>query len=83
MGTLTKELIYVGDPMCSWCYGFAAAKKKLEDQCAGRLPRPSPKARAFGFKKIALQTKFARHNAHTAVTRELFDAPPNGRPVFN
>ena len=36
MGTLTKELIYVGDPMCSWCYGFAAAKKKLEDQCAGR-----------------------------------------------
>ncbi len=36
MQTLMKELIYVGDPMCSWCYGFAGAKKKLEDQCAGR-----------------------------------------------
>ena len=31
-----RELIYVGDPMCSWCYGFAPAKTKLEDQCRGR-----------------------------------------------
>lgn len=36
MTGLNKELIYVGDPMCSWCYGFAPTKKKLEDQCAGR-----------------------------------------------
>ncbi len=34
--TLDKELIYVGDPMCSWCYGFAPSKRKLEEQCAGR-----------------------------------------------
>jgi len=31
-----KELIYVGDPMCSWCYGFAPIKRKLEKQCEGR-----------------------------------------------
>ena len=31
-----KELIYVGDPMCSWCYGFASTKRKLEKQCEGR-----------------------------------------------
>ncbi len=31
-----KELIYVGDPMCSWCYGFAPTKRKLEEQCEGR-----------------------------------------------
>ena len=31
-----KELIYVGDPMCSWCYGFAPTKRKLENQCEGR-----------------------------------------------
>lgn len=31
-----KELIYVGDPMCSWCYGFAPTKTRLEEQCAGR-----------------------------------------------
>jgi len=36
MTTLNKELIYVGDPMCSWCYGFAPTKLKLEEQCAGR-----------------------------------------------
>ncbi len=30
-----KELIYVGDPMCSWCYGFAPVKQQLEEQCAG------------------------------------------------
>ena len=36
MTTLNKELIYVGDPMCSWCYGFAPTKRKLEEQCAGR-----------------------------------------------
>ena len=36
MATLNKELIYVGDPMCSWCYGFAPSKRKLEEQCAGR-----------------------------------------------
>jgi putative protein-disulfide isomerase len=36
MTTLNKELIYVGDPMCSWCYGFAPSKRKLEEQCAGR-----------------------------------------------
>ncbi|MBT7955528.1 MAG: DsbA family protein [Rhodospirillaceae bacterium] len=36
MTKLDKELIYVGDPMCSWCYGFAPAKRKLEEQCAGR-----------------------------------------------
>ena len=31
-----RELIYVGDPMCSWCYGFAPAKTRLEEQCRGR-----------------------------------------------
>lgn len=36
MTTLNKELIYVGDPMCSWCYGFAPTKRKLEEQCQGR-----------------------------------------------
>lgn len=31
-----KELIYVGDPMCSWCYGFSEIKKQLVLQCKGR-----------------------------------------------
>jgi putative protein-disulfide isomerase len=34
--TNQKELIYVGDPMCSWCYGFAPIKTRIEEQAAGR-----------------------------------------------
>ncbi|MBO32139.1 MAG: hypothetical protein CMM74_04065 [Rhodospirillaceae bacterium] len=36
MNNTNKELIYVGDPMCSWCYGFAPIKRQLEEQCTGR-----------------------------------------------
>ena len=35
MRSLKKGGIYAGDPICSRCYGFATAKKKLEEQCAG------------------------------------------------
>jgi len=33
---LKKEIIYVGDPMCSWCYGFSKIKAQLVQQCEGR-----------------------------------------------
>ncbi len=33
---MTKQLIYVGDPMCSWCWGFAPVKRRIEEQCHGR-----------------------------------------------
>ena len=33
---MTKRLVYVGDPMCSWCWGFSPVKKALQDQCEGR-----------------------------------------------
>ena len=36
MTTLDKELIYVGDPQCSWCWGFAPVKGQIEDLCRGR-----------------------------------------------
>ncbi|MDP6428609.1 MAG: DsbA family protein [Rhodospirillales bacterium] len=36
MTTFTKELIYVGDPQCSWCWGFTPVKKQIEDMCRGR-----------------------------------------------
>jgi len=28
---MTKQVIYVGDPMCSWCWGFAPVKRALEE----------------------------------------------------
>ena len=33
---MTKEVIYVGDPMCSWCWGFSPVKAALEEQCRDR-----------------------------------------------
>lgn len=33
---MNKELIYVGDPMCSWCWGFSPVKHKLIEHCVGR-----------------------------------------------
>ena len=29
---MTKEIIYIGDPMCSWCYGFAPVIQALHDK---------------------------------------------------
>lgn len=26
------EFVYVGDPMCSWCWGFAPALEELQDR---------------------------------------------------
>ena len=36
MTQMNKELIYVGDPMCSWCWGFSPVKHMLQEQCEGR-----------------------------------------------
>ena len=34
---MTRQVIYVGDPMCSWCWGFSPVKRALEEQSAGRV----------------------------------------------
>jgi putative protein-disulfide isomerase len=33
-----KHLLYVADPMCSWCYGFAPVIEAIADQFTKRLP---------------------------------------------
>jgi len=50
-GVARPELIYIGDPMCSWCWGFAPVLESLRDEfalpvevIAGGL-RPGPEAR--------------------------------------
>jgi putative protein-disulfide isomerase len=48
MNTLVRKLIYVGDPMCSWCWGFAPEIESLADDypvevVVGGL-RPGPSA---------------------------------------
>ena len=33
-----RHLLYVADPLCSWCYGFAPVIDQLASHFAGRLP---------------------------------------------
>jgi putative protein-disulfide isomerase len=33
-----KHLLYVADPMCSWCYGFAPVVEAIADHFGERLP---------------------------------------------
>jgi putative protein-disulfide isomerase len=33
-----KHFLYIADPMCSWCYGFAPVITALRDAFEGRLP---------------------------------------------
>jgi putative protein-disulfide isomerase len=32
-----EEIIYVGDPMCSWCWGFAPELRRLRNQLRGKV----------------------------------------------
>ena len=34
---MKKELIYIGDPMCSWCWGFSPVLKKIRKQFQDHL----------------------------------------------
>lgn len=33
---MEKELIYIADPMCSWCWGFSPVVDKLSEQVRGK-----------------------------------------------
>jgi len=33
-----RQIIYIGDPMCSWCWGFAPVLKRLRDEFGAVAP---------------------------------------------
>ena len=35
---MSNKLVYVHDPMCSWCYGFDNTRRQIFDALEGRLP---------------------------------------------
>jgi len=35
---MQDSLIYVHDPMCSWCWGFEPTRRKIFEALAGRMP---------------------------------------------
>ncbi len=37
MAQTKAKIIYVGDPMCSWCYGFSPEISKVKDHFEGQL----------------------------------------------
>lgn len=61
-----SQLLYFGDPMCSWCYGFAPVLLRLKEDLEGRLPihcvlgglRPGPHAEKMDEKL----KRFLRHH---------------------
>ena len=34
----SKHLLYIADPMCSWCYGFAPVITEIAQRLAGLAP---------------------------------------------
>lgn len=35
---MATEVLYFGDPMCSWCWGFAPVLTKIRETCEGKVP---------------------------------------------
>ncbi len=35
---MTNEILYFGDPMCSWCWGFAPVLKAIQDDFSDQAP---------------------------------------------
>jgi putative protein-disulfide isomerase len=35
---MTKEIIYIGDPMCSWCWGFAPVINLIQNDFNDKVP---------------------------------------------
>jgi putative protein-disulfide isomerase len=35
---MTNEILYIGDPMCSWCWGFAPVLNAIQDEFGDEAP---------------------------------------------
>ncbi len=83
-----REIVYVADPMCSWCWGFSPVIRALAERYAGRLPvRVVPGGLRVG-DHVAFDEVFkARLRAHwrdvEAATGQGFDYAFFDRPAFN
>ena len=45
---MSARLLYVMDPMCSWCWGFAPVLESLAEQAAAAGVPPGPPGRPAG-----------------------------------
>ncbi|RJG47936.1 DsbA family protein [Motilimonas pumila] len=74
-----NKLIYIADPMCSWCFGFAPELAKLQAAVAGKLQLELVMGGLrTGADAQALTPEFAQELAHhwqkvTATTEQSFN----------
>ena len=59
-----KEIIYVGDPMCSWCWGFSPVFQKLRDTFADSVDFELKVGGLRPGTKTAMDTKFRAFLRH-------------------
>ena len=85
---MTHKLVYVHDPMCSWCFGFEPARGRLFDALAGRMPTerllgglaPDSDAPMPAAMQSMLQQTWQRIEQVVPGTRFNFDFWQNNQP---
>ena len=83
-----REIVYVADPMCSWCWGFAPVIRAIAERYAGRLPvRLVPGGLRVGDHTAFdadFKARLREHWRHVeAETGQGFDYAFFERPSFN
>lgn len=81
---MTAQILYFGDPMCSWCYGFAPHISKIKDHYKSDLDFRLVMGglRPGGTEKIGDMTSFLKHHWEEVNQRsgqpfsyDIFDNP--------
>ena len=80
-----SEVIFVGDPMCSWCYGFGPELRKLRDELKGVPFRMIMGGLRDGeiFDECKLQDHLGYWQAVHEATGLPFDDTALSQPNFN
>lgn len=72
-----EEIIYVGDPMCSWCWGFAPEFQKLRTYlephvrfafCAGACETATSGTRRSGMFSRCIGMKYRQEPGSPSIT---------------
>lgn len=76
--TSEREVLYVADPMCSWCWGFAPVSRQLADAVAGRAAmRVVPGGLSVGARTPLLPAEAAQIVQHWRHVAERTGQPFN------
>ncbi len=75
---MEREIIYVGDPMCSWCWGFSPVLQKIVDQYGETAPMRLVVGGLHAFDTDPMNDEYkARIKHHWEQVAEATDQPFN------